>query len=73
MISITVLVFYLYTRPWIRMEYVSLILLTTLLLMFYVFPYDGQTRPADGSRCLSRLRPSCTGRDLQPDDSRAAD
>lgn len=41
MISITVMVFYLYTRPWIRMEYVSLILLTTLLVMFYVFPYDG--------------------------------
>ncbi len=41
MISITVLVFYLYTRPWIRMEYVSLILLTTLLVMFYVFPYEG--------------------------------
>ena len=41
MISITGMVFYLYTRPWIRMEYVSLILLTTLLVMFYVFPYDG--------------------------------
>jgi hypothetical protein len=41
MIAVTVLVFYLYTRPWIRMEYVSLILLTTLLVMFYVFPYEG--------------------------------
>ena len=43
MIFITVLVFYLYTRSWIRMEYVSLILLTTLLLMFYIFPYEGLT------------------------------
>ena len=42
MIVTTIAVFYLYTRPWIRMEYVSLILLTTLLLMFYVFPFEGQ-------------------------------
>jgi len=41
MLAVTVIVFYLYTRPWIRMEYVSLILLTALLLVFYVFPYDG--------------------------------
>jgi len=41
MLAVTVLVFYLYSRPWIRMEYVSLILLTALLLLFYVFPYDG--------------------------------
>jgi di/tricarboxylate transporter len=34
-------VFYLYTRPWIRIELVSLLLLVTLLLIFYVFPYDG--------------------------------
>lgn len=42
MVIITIAVFYLYTRPWIRMEYVSLILLTTLLLMFYAFPFEGQ-------------------------------
>jgi di/tricarboxylate transporter len=41
MLAVTVLVFYLYTRRWIRMEYVSLILLTALLLVFYVFPYQG--------------------------------
>ncbi len=41
MLAVTVIVFYLYTRRWIRMEYVSLILLTALLLVFYVFPYDG--------------------------------
>jgi di/tricarboxylate transporter len=42
MIAITIVVFYLYTRPWIRMEFVSLLLLTMLLVMFYVFPYDGR-------------------------------
>jgi di/tricarboxylate transporter len=42
MLLLTVAVFYLYTRPWIRMEYVSLILLTALLLMFYFFPFQGQ-------------------------------
>ena len=42
MIVTTIVVFYLYTRSWIRMEYVSLILLMTLLLMFYVFPFEGQ-------------------------------
>ncbi len=42
---VTVAVFYLYTRPWIQMEIVSLLLLASLLLIFYVFPYqNGQTR-----------------------------
>lgn len=36
---VTVAVFYLYTRPWIRMELVSLLLLVALLLIFYVFPF----------------------------------
>jgi di/tricarboxylate transporter len=36
---VTILVFYLYTRPWIRMELVSLLLLAALLSIFYVFPY----------------------------------
>lgn len=35
---VTILVFYLYTRRWIRMELVSL-LLAALLSIFYVFPY----------------------------------
>lgn len=42
---VTVAVFYLYTRPWIQMEMVSLLLLASLLLIFYAFPYQsGQTR-----------------------------
>ena len=41
LIVVTVAVFYLYTRPWIRIELVSLLLLVTLLLIFYLFPYDG--------------------------------
>ncbi|MEZ5458114.1 MAG: SLC13 family permease [Steroidobacteraceae bacterium] len=36
---VTVVVFFLYTRSWIRMELVSLLLLVALLLIFYVFPY----------------------------------
>ena len=36
---VTVVVFYLYTRPWIRMELVSLLLLASLLSIFYLFPY----------------------------------
>lgn len=36
---VMVAVFYLYTRPWIQMELVSLLLLLALLLIFYVFPY----------------------------------
>jgi di/tricarboxylate transporter len=44
LLIVTVATFYLYTRPWIRLELVSLLLLVTLLLIFYVFPYDG----ADG-------------------------
>ena len=39
---VTVAVFYLYTRPWIAMELVSLLLLLSLLLIFYVFPYNGE-------------------------------
>ena len=41
LIVVTVAAFYLYTRPWIRLELVSLLLLVTLLLIFYLFPYDG--------------------------------
>lgn len=36
---VTVGVFYLYTRPWIRMELVSLLLLASLLSIFYLFPF----------------------------------
>ncbi len=38
-IVVTVAVFFLYTRSWIRMELVSLLLLVALLLIFYVFPF----------------------------------
>ncbi len=41
LLVVTLIAFYLYTRPWIRLELVSLLLLVTLLLIFYVFPYDG--------------------------------
>jgi di/tricarboxylate transporter len=44
LIVVTIAAFYLYTRPWIRIELVSLLLLVTLLLIFYVFPYDGAGR-----------------------------
>jgi di/tricarboxylate transporter len=44
---VTVLTFYLYTRPWIRIELVSLLLLLTLLLLFYVFPYEGAQQLTD--------------------------
>ncbi|MEO8307978.1 MAG: SLC13 family permease [Pseudomonadota bacterium] len=39
--SIMLITFYLYTRPWIRIEMVSLAMLTVLLTLFYLFPYDG--------------------------------
>ena len=38
LLVVTIAAFYLYTRPWIRLELVSLLLLVTLLLIFYVFP-----------------------------------
>jgi di/tricarboxylate transporter len=41
LLVVTIIAFYLYTRPWIRLELVSLLLLVTLLLIFYIFPYDG--------------------------------
>jgi di/tricarboxylate transporter len=40
LLLVTVAAFYLYTRPWIRLELVSLLLLVTLLLIFYLFPFD---------------------------------
>ncbi|MGE0393944.1 MAG: SLC13 family permease [Vicinamibacterales bacterium] len=39
---VTVAAFYLYTRAWVRIELVSLLLLLALLLIFYVFPYTGE-------------------------------
>ena len=39
LIGVTVVIFFLYTRPWIRMELVSLLLLFALLVLFYAFPY----------------------------------
>ena len=35
------IVFYLYTRSWVRMELVSLLLLLALMLLFHLFPYAG--------------------------------
>lgn len=40
LLIVTVIAFFLYTRSWIRLELVSLLLLVTLLLIFYVFPFD---------------------------------
>jgi di/tricarboxylate transporter len=36
-----VVAFYLYTRSWIRIELVSLLLMMTLLVIFYVVPFHG--------------------------------
>ncbi|MEO6078877.1 MAG: SLC13 family permease [Steroidobacteraceae bacterium] len=33
---------FLYTRPWVRIELVSLGLVTLLLAMFYIFPFSGK-------------------------------
>lgn len=41
LLAVTLATFYLYTRPWLRMELVSLLLLLALLLLFYFFPYTG--------------------------------
>jgi di/tricarboxylate transporter len=40
-IIVAIATFYLYTRPWIRIELVSLLMMLALLLLFYVFPYEG--------------------------------
>jgi Na+/H+ antiporter NhaD/arsenite permease-like protein len=40
LLVVTIAAFYLYTRPWIRMELVSLLLLLALLVLFYLFPYS---------------------------------
>jgi hypothetical protein len=40
--------FYLYTRPKVRMELVALMLLVSLVLTFYLFPYNkGSVRISD--------------------------
>ncbi|MGD9904928.1 MAG: SLC13 family permease [Vicinamibacterales bacterium] len=49
---ITGAVFYLYTRPWIRMEAVSLLLLTALLVTFHLFPYVGGERRLSDAEIL---------------------
>lgn len=41
LLAITLAAFFLYTRSWIRMELVSLLLLLSLLLLFHFFPYTG--------------------------------
>jgi di/tricarboxylate transporter len=41
----TAATFYLYTRSWIRMELVSLLLLLGLLVLFYWFPFTGSSVP----------------------------
>ena len=39
LIVVTLATFYLYTRPWIRIELVSLLLLLALVVLFYVVPF----------------------------------
>jgi di/tricarboxylate transporter len=41
LLVVTIVAFYFYTRPWIRIELVSLLLLVTLLIIFYLFPFAG--------------------------------
>jgi di/tricarboxylate transporter len=41
LVVVTLTTFYLYTRPWIRIEIVSLLLLLALVVLFYVVPYSG--------------------------------
>ena len=47
LLAITIAAFWLYTRPWARIEYVSLGLLATLLVLFYAFPYVDRTSRLD--------------------------
>jgi di/tricarboxylate transporter len=49
---ITLGAFYLYTRAWIRMELVSLLILTALLLEFYLFPLVRGGAPVTETRVL---------------------
>lgn len=44
LLLVTATGFYLYTRSWIRMELVSLLLLLCLLLLFHVFPFESGHR-----------------------------
>lgn len=41
LLAVTLAAFFLYTRSWIRMELVSLLLLLGLLLLFHFYPYAG--------------------------------
>lgn len=41
--AVMLITFYLYTRSWVRIELVSLGLVTALLTMFYLFPFNGST------------------------------
>ena len=49
---ITIAVFYLYTRSWVRMEAVSLLLLASLLITFYLFPFNGVDRRLSDAEIL---------------------
>jgi len=47
-LAIACIAFYLYTRPKVRMELVALVLLVSLVLTFYLFPYNqGSVRISD--------------------------
>lgn len=42
---VTLAAFYLYTRPWIRIELVSLLLLLALVVLFYLLPFGETAGP----------------------------
>lgn len=42
LILVTLAAFYLYTRSWIQIEMVSLLLLLALVVLFYLLPYRGE-------------------------------
>lgn len=50
---LALLAFYLYTRSWIRMEFVSLLLLLALVLLFYFYPLDQGSIHIDDSDILA--------------------
>jgi di/tricarboxylate transporter len=48
----TVVAFFLYTRRWLRMELVSLLILAALLLIFHAFPYEAAPTRLTGAEVL---------------------
>ncbi len=49
LLAVTLATFFLYTRAWIRMELVSLLLLLSLLVLFHFFPFEGAEHLSDSN------------------------